>query len=65
VADGWRALENKHTPAPEIELQTRETMAALNDAFGRFADEAHEPQLQTLDLDLKVLKDALKADLER
>ena len=65
VAEGWRALENKHTPAPETEVQTRETMAALNDAFGKFADQAHEPQLQTLDLDLRVLKDALKADLER
>ena len=65
VAEGWRALENKHTPAPETEMQTRETMAALNDAFGRFADEAHAPQLQTLDLDLKVLRDSLKADLER
>ena len=65
VAEGWRALENKHTPAPETEVQTRETMAALNDAFGKFADQAHAPQLQTLDLDLRVLKDALKADLER
>jgi hypothetical protein len=65
VAEGWRALESKHTPAPETEVQTRETMAALNDAFGKFADQAHEPQLQTLDLDLRVLKDALKADLER
>jgi hypothetical protein len=65
VAEGWKALELKHTPAPEIELQTRETMAQLNDAFGQFADQAHQPQLQTLDLDLKVLRDAMKADLER
>ena len=65
VAEGWKALELKHTPAPEIELQTRETMAQLNDAFGQFADQAQQPQLQTLDLDLKVLRDAMKADLER
>ena len=42
----------------------RETMAGLNDAFTRFADELHEPQLQTLDLDLKVLNDALRHDLQ-
>lgn len=65
VAEGWRALENKSDPAPDRVLQTRETMAQLNDAFTRFADELHEPQMQTLDLDLKVLNDALKHDLEQ
>ncbi len=65
VAEGWRALENKREPAPERVQQTRETMASLNDAFTQFADELHEPQMQTLDLDLRVLNDALKADLEK
>jgi hypothetical protein len=65
VAEGWRALENKSEPSPDRVQQTRETMAQLNDAFTRFADELHEPQLQTLDLDLKVLNDALRQDLEQ
>ena len=65
VAEGWRALENKQSPSTERMVQTRETMASLNDAFSRFADDLHEPQMQTLDLDLKVLNDALKADLQR
>jgi hypothetical protein len=65
VAEGWRALENKSEPSPERVRETRETMAQLNDAFTRFADDLHEPQMQTLDLDLKVLNDALKQDLER
>ena len=65
VAEGWRALENKSEPSADRILQTRETMAQLNDAFTRFADELHEPQMQTLDLDLKVLNDALKHDLEQ
>jgi hypothetical protein len=65
VAEGWRALENKSEPSPERVRQTRETMAGLNDAFTQFADELHEPQMQTLDLDLKVLNDALKQDLEK
>jgi hypothetical protein len=43
--------------------QTRDTMLALNQAFSQFADDLVEPQLQTLDLDLKVLNDALHADL--
>ena len=64
VAEGWRALENKSEPSPDRVQQTRETMAQLNDAFTRFADELHEPQMQTLDLDLKVLNDALKQDLD-
>jgi hypothetical protein len=64
VAEGWRALEGARNPGAERVAQTRETMAALNDAFGVFADELHEPQMQTLDLDLRVLNDALKADLE-
>jgi hypothetical protein len=64
VAEGWRALETKHEPEPALEAQTRETMASLNDAFSRFADEMHEPRMQTLDLDLKVLNSALKQDLE-
>lgn len=65
VAEGWRVLESKSEPAPERVRQTRETMAQLNDAFTRFADDLHEPQMQTLDLDLKVLNDALKTDLEK
>jgi hypothetical protein len=64
VAEGWRALENKSEPSPERVRETRETMAQLNDAFTRFADDLHEPQLQTLDLDLKVLNDALRQDLD-
>ncbi|MBW3559663.1 MAG: 5-bromo-4-chloroindolyl phosphate hydrolysis family protein [Proteobacteria bacterium] len=64
VAEGWRALENKSEPSPERVRETRQTMAQLNDAFTRFADDLHEPQLQTLDLDLKVLNDALRQDLD-
>ena len=65
VAEGWRALEAKSEPSPERVRETRETMAGLNDAFTRFADDLHEPQLQTLDLDLRVLNDALRQDLDR
>ena len=64
VAEGWRALEVKPEPEPALEAQTRETMASLNVAFARFADEMHEPKMQALDLDLRVLNDALKRDLQ-
>ena len=64
VAEGWRVLENKPQPEPVLSAQTRETVANLNDAFSRFAEEMHEPKLQTLDLDLRVLNNALKQDLE-
>ena len=65
LAEGWRTLETRSSPSPERIAQTRETMQALGDAFGKFADQAAAPQLQALDLDLKVLNDALKADLEK
>ena len=64
VAEGWRALESKPEPEPALEAQARETLASLNVAFTQFADEMHEPKMQALDLDLKVLDDALKRDLE-
>lgn len=64
LAEGWRALEAQRTPAADRASQTRETMCALNKAFAQFADEMTAPQMQTLDLDLKVLNDALKSDLE-
>lgn len=65
LAEGWRALEQTARPSLERVAQTRSTMAALDDAFTRYADDMQAPQLQTLDLDLKVLNDALKADLEK
>ncbi|HEX8568406.1 MAG TPA: 5-bromo-4-chloroindolyl phosphate hydrolysis family protein [Caulobacteraceae bacterium] len=64
VAEGWRVLEDKPEREPELAGQARETVAALNDAFSKFADDMHEPKLQTLDLDLRVLNNALKQDLE-
>lgn len=63
VADGWRTLETRATPSAERMTQTREVMGGLSQAFAKYADDVAEPELQTLDLDLKVLKDALKADL--
>ena len=65
LAEGWRALETRAQPSDERMKQTRETMQSLNQAFSQFADNLVEPQLQTLDVDLKVLKDALQADLSQ
>jgi hypothetical protein len=64
VAEGWRAMEGKPEPEPELAKQTRETVASLNDAFSQFAEEMHEPKMQALELDLRVLNDSLKRDLE-
>ena len=65
IAEGWVALENKATPSPERMAQTGQTLRSLNEAFTKFSDDMVEPQMQTLDLDLKVVNDALKADLEK
>lgn len=65
LAEGWRSLEDRRTPSPERLAQTHETLLALNDAFDRFADELDAPRLETLDVDLRLLNDALNADLDR
>jgi 5-bromo-4-chloroindolyl phosphate hydrolysis protein len=64
LAEGWLSLEQRRTPAADRAEQTRQTMRGLNEAFSRFADDLSTPAMETLDLDLKVLNDALKADLE-
>ena len=64
IAEGWVALEGRATPSPERMAQTGATLRALNEAFAKFSDNMVEPQMQTLDIDLKVVNDALKADLE-
>jgi hypothetical protein len=65
LSEGWQALEQRTTPGGDRAEQTRKTMLALNDAFSQYADDLTQPQMQTLDLDLKVLNDALKSDLEK
>lgn len=64
LAEGWQTLEQRATPSPERSAQIRQTIQSLNDAFKKFADDLVEPQMQSLDLDLKVVGDALKSDLE-
>ncbi|HEX3945543.1 MAG TPA: 5-bromo-4-chloroindolyl phosphate hydrolysis family protein [Rhizomicrobium sp.] len=65
IAEGWETLERNADPSPQRMAQTRDVMSALNDAFGKFATEADAPELQDLDLSLKLVKDSLKADLEK
>ena len=65
IAEGWVALEGRSTPSSERMAQTGATLRSLNEAFAKFSDDMVEPQMQTLDIDLKVVNDALKADLEK
>lgn len=65
IADGWVALEGRAMPSPERMAQTGATLRSLNEAFAKFSDDMVEPQMQTLDIDLKVVNDALKSDLEK
>ena len=65
IAEGWVALEGRATPSPERMAQTGATLRSLNEAFAKFSDDMVEPQMQTLDIDLKVVNDALKSDLEK
>lgn len=65
VAEGWQTLEGNSNPSTERMTQTREVMTALKDAFAKFENDADAPELSELDLNLKVIKDSLKADLEK
>jgi hypothetical protein len=65
LAEGWLALEGKASPSPERMAQCGQTLRALNEAFAKFSDDLVEPQMQDLDIDLKVVNDALKADVEK
>ena len=65
LAEGWVALEGRALPSPERMTQTGQTLRSLNQAFAKFSDDMAEPQMQTLDVDLKVVNDALKSDLEK
>ncbi|MEJ1969397.1 MAG: 5-bromo-4-chloroindolyl phosphate hydrolysis family protein [Rhizomicrobium sp.] len=65
IAEGWQTLEANAASPPERKAQAREVMKALNDAAAKYASEADAPELNELDLSLKVVKDALKSDLEK
>jgi hypothetical protein len=65
VAEGWQTLEGNSNPSSERMIQTREVMSALKDAFAKFENDADAPELSELDLNLKVIKASLKADLEK
>ncbi|HKD21527.1 MAG TPA: 5-bromo-4-chloroindolyl phosphate hydrolysis family protein [Rhizomicrobium sp.] len=65
IAEGWTTLERNASPSPERVAQARDVMAALGDAFSKFENDADAPELEQLDLSLKVVKDALKSDLEK
>ncbi len=65
IAEGWQTLEANAGSPPERKAQAREVMAALNDAALKYSTEADAPELDALDLSLKVVKDSLKSDLEK
>lgn len=65
ISQGWVTLEGNAVPSAQRMAQTREVMAALQDAFLKFENQADAPELAELDLNLKVVKDSLKADLEK
>jgi hypothetical protein len=65
VAEGVVALQGRASPDPVRLAQARDTLGGLTEAFNKYADDVSQPQLAALDLDLKVLNDALKADLEK
>lgn len=65
IAEGWQTLEANAGSPPERKAQAREVMTALNEAALKYSSDADAPELDALDLSLRVVKDSLKSDLEK
>lgn len=63
IAEGYRALENQRTPDPARLAQTEDMISRLQNAFENYADSMMEDEIQSLDLEMKMLEKNLKEDL--
>lgn len=59
LADGLRLVEAQAAPDPERQSRLATMTARLDEAFTRTRDSLAEPELRALDLELRLLEDAL------
>jgi 5-bromo-4-chloroindolyl phosphate hydrolysis protein len=64
VAASYAVMEKQNSPDPERVKKTEAVMAKLDDAFSHYADSLHESDLSNLDVELRLIENAVKDDLE-
>jgi 5-bromo-4-chloroindolyl phosphate hydrolysis protein len=63
MATAYQLLERRPTPDKARLAQTRQMIERLDEAFTKYADNLVDADLDTLNIELKLLKDALDDDL--
>lgn len=63
IATAYQLLERRPTPDKTRLAETRQMIERLDEAFTKYADNLVDADLDTLNIELKLLKDALDDDL--
>lgn len=64
VTASYAVMEKQNNPDPERVRKTEAVIGKLDDAFAHYVDSLHESDLSNLDVDLRLIENAVKDDLE-
>jgi 5-bromo-4-chloroindolyl phosphate hydrolysis protein len=64
VTTSYAVMEKQNNPDPERVRKTEAVIGKLDDAFAHYADSLHESDLSNLDVELRLIENAVKDDLE-
>ncbi len=64
VAASYAVMEKQNNPDPERVKKTEAVIAKLDSAFSHYADSLHESDLSNLDVELRLIENAVKDDVE-
>jgi len=65
LAEGYRAVERKLSPSPERRQAVLETVERMDRVFADFSDRLVTPEIENLDLEIKLLDRELEGELRR
>lgn len=65
IADGYAEIESSPRPDSARLTRTAESLKKLDDAWAHFSDKLAEPDRTNLDIELDVLDQSLKSDMEK
>lgn len=65
LAHGYRAVERRLAPGPDRKRKVEDTVARMDRVFADFSDRLVTPDLEDLDLELKLLDDELAQEMGR
>jgi 5-bromo-4-chloroindolyl phosphate hydrolysis protein len=64
VTTSYAVMEKQNNPDPDRVHKTETVIGKLDDAFAHYADSLHESDLSNLDVELRLIENAVKDDLE-